>query len=530
MGRFSSASTMTTAGRAASDEALRLAAMFALAFAITALPIFLNVIAQPLALVVCVAVAFGVALSLEEQAPVIILTSNIFQNIFVAMVSPYFNDIGDLDPLKSYSFVTTVVIWFTVVVKFLGDRQNFSPFVRRMFYASSALLMIYGVYFAAGLLVNPRNATVYLRNIGLPVLLFQLFLIVAAKHDIPLPKLITVILGLLVVCGFTELFAVHFWLNVTNGWKYMELLYADRLSSVNEVKSFSQFGNVITDLLDYTSTDFFNTSVFADLNIHVQRLSGPNFHPISFGYAMATLLVFAAIHRRIGLALLSLPLLVMTNTKGPVALVIFCLAFFLLARRRNDSLALKGLLITLAAYAIFAFETGLRDGDYHVLGLMGGVHGFLQNPLGHTLGQGGNLSVTDFSALDWSKFQHEGATDTAYESAFGVMLYQLGIAAFAAFAFYAWLIRTAWRLYAATHLPTLAFVVGALSTILVNGLFQEEAYFAQLSFGLVLGLTGLAFGAADRRLAPILARRAAAPAPAPLPLAMGQQGVHDAAI
>jgi len=37
--------------------------------------------------------------------------------------------------------------------------------------------------------------------------------------------------------------------------------------------------------------------------------------------------------------------------------------------------------------------------------------------------------------------------------------------------------------------------------MLVNGLFQEEAWFAPLALGLVLAFAGLTFGAVDRRVA-----------------------------
>ena len=40
--------------------------------------------------------------------------------------------------------------------------------------------------------------------------------------------------------------------------------------------------------------------------------------------------------------------------------------------------------------------------------------------------------------------------------------------------------------------------------MLVNGLFQEEAWFAPLALGLVLAFAGVTFGAVDRRLAPVM--------------------------
>jgi ABC-type phosphate/phosphonate transport system permease subunit len=85
------------------------------------------------------------------------------------------------------------------------------------------------------------------------------------------------------------------------------------------------------------------------------------------------------------------------------------------------------------------------------------------------------------------------------------LLYQLGVAAAAVFAFYLWIARIAWRLYRATGAPALAFASSAIAVTLVNGLFQEEAYFAPLALGLVMGFAGLALGATDRAIVPLLA-------------------------
>lgn len=493
--------TSTRRAPATIGAELPLPLVFAIAFGITGLPIFLHVVSQPLALAVCAAMAFAAAWTLEPHVPVIVLTANIFQNIFVALVSVNYVDVQAAQPLKSYNFVTTVVVWFAVMSRFFNARESYSPFVRRMIYVSTALLAVYGVYFVGGLAINPRNSIIYLRNVGLPILMFQMFLLVAARHRLALPRIVAILLGLLIAAGYLEVFDNNLWLDLTNGWHYLSLLYADRATSLPELKAAESSGHVAVSLLDYSKINLFNSSLFARLHITVQRLQGPNFHSISFGYLLAALLPFAAIHRRGVLALLAAPLLVMTNAKGPLLLAIFTLAYCGAAHRWNPRLALKVLLVALAVFAVFVFRSGLATGNYHVLGLLGGVHGFLRDPLGHTLGQGGNLSIPDFAALNWSKFQHQGAADVAVESAVGVMLFQLGVASIPAFAFYVWIARTALLLYERTRAPALAFAVGAIAVTMVNGLFQEEAYFAPLALALVMGLVGLSLGATDRVIA-----------------------------
>jgi hypothetical protein len=172
---------------------------------------------------------------------------------------------------------------------------------------------------------------------------------------------------------------------------------------------------------------------------------------------------------------------------------------------------MAALLVALAANVTFVFLSGKANGDYHVLGLLGGLNGFLKLPIGHTLGDGGNLSVPEFNAIDWTKFQQEGAADLAVESAVGVLFFQLGVMATAFLAFYVWIARTAWRLFVSTRAPALAFSGGATLILLTNGVFQEEAYFSPLSLGLLMILVGLTLGSVDREIVARLGARQAGP-------------------
>jgi len=474
---------------------------FAFALLAAATPCVLHLLGQPLAMAACVALAATVALKFEAQAYILVLTANIFQNLFVTALSPNFSDIAEVEPLKLYSVVTTGVVWFVLAARFWFRPQAHSALTRRIVKASTVILALASVYYVFGLAINPRSATIYMRNVAIPIFLLQSFMLIASRQPLRVPQYVSAALTAVIVCGYLELLAPDAWFTLINGWTYFSLSYAQRLTSPQEISAAAREGVVITGYLDYTATAFLNSPLFADLNLKVQRLLGPNFHPISFGYLLASLIAFAAAHRRYGLTFLALPLLFMTNAKGPITLALFTLVFQEAARRRHETLAVVGLAAALAIYGVLALLTGLSSGDYHVLGLIGGLNGFLQNPIGHSLGDGGNLSVADFATIDWSKFQNAGAADIAVESAVGVMFYQLGVAAFVVVAVYLWLIRQTWRLFTLTRAPSLAFSVAAISTTLVNGFFQEEAWFSPLSLGLALGLTGLSLGAADRALA-----------------------------
>jgi hypothetical protein len=477
-----------------------LALLAGLAFAITGAPILLHQVGQSLAIAFCLTSSCFIALYFERAIPIVLLVSYLFQTMFVAMASSYATQYSDLDAMKAYNFVTTVGLWLTIMAKLAIGRDRASPFVWRMVIASTAILALAGIFFLLGLSIDPRGSTIYMRNIGLPVLLFQTCLLVASRHELAMRQTVALLLGLMIACGYVELLAIRSWLDFTNGWTYWDLASAAIRQGPNFDRDARASGIIVGDTIDFMTTTLFNTNLLGDLNIRVVRLQGPNFHPISFGYALAILSAFVAVHGRLWLPLAALPLLIIIGAKGALALALFSLAFCFVSRFYQGILLPIGLAAILAIYAAFAYLSGLEIGDFHVLGLIGGINGFLSNPAGHSLGAGGNLS-TNFAGIDWSKYQHAGAADIAVESAAGVLLYQMGIAALVVVAIYLWLARTAWRLFRALHSPALSLTAASIAIMLVNGLFQEEAWFAPLALGLVLAFAGLTFGAVDRRVA-----------------------------
>lgn len=486
---------------ASARQPLDLALQTGLAFAITGAPILLHQIGQPLAVAFCLAASCAVGLFCERAAPIVLFVAFLFQSTFIAMASPYATQYSDLDALKAYDFVTTAGLWATIMARLAVGRDRPSWFVRRMIVVTAAGLALAGVYFVLGLPIDSRGAAIYLRNIGLPILLFQICLLVASRRELPMRGIAALLLGMLVVCGYFELIAPRLWLDLTNGWTYWDLASAAQRQSVEFERDARASGAVVGDTLDLFATKLFNTDLLDDLHLSVVRLQGPNFHPISFGYALAILSAFVAVHGRFALPLAAAPLLLAIGAKGALALLALSLAYCLAGRFVRGVAPPAGLAIALFGYAAFVFLTGLRSGDFHVLGLIGGINGFLSEPAGHTLGAGGNLS-TDIASFDWSWYQRQGSTDVAVESAAGVLLYQMGVAGIVVIAIYLWLARVAWRLSERLHAPSLTLATASIAIILVNGLFQEEAWFAPLALGLALALAGLTFGAVDRLVAP----------------------------
>src|SRR5665811_1005984 len=198
--------------------------------------------------------------------------------------------------------------------------------------------------------------------------------------------------------------------------------------------------------------------------------------------------------------LLTLPLILAIGSKGALALFAICGMALFLVSYIPASRRLWIYVAILCGYAAFGISTGLRFQDYHVIGFIGGLRGFLSNPLGHGIGVGGNQSM-NFAELDWSRAQQMGHTDVAVESAIGVLLYQVGVAGIALLGLIAWLGRTLWGLYLVSGKPVFAAMGLGVLTILVNGIFQEEALFSPLAFGLLAAFAGLLLGSVYRESA-----------------------------
>jgi hypothetical protein len=230
----------------------------------------------------------------------------------------------------------------------------------------------------------------------------------------------------------------------------------------------------------------------------VTRIVGPNFHPISFAYLLAVFAVILSATGRWWIMLLTFPLVLAIGSKGALVLVTIATFVLLLVSYVPAARRLWLYVALLGCYAAAGIVTGIHSTDYHVLGFIGGLRGFAGNPLGHGIGVGGNLSMNMAEALNWSRSQNLGYTSVAVESAIGVLLYQMGIGAAAIVALWAWVGAKLWRLYRTSLVPIFAASSIAVLTVLVNGIFQEEALFAPLGFGLVAGFAGLLLGSVYR--------------------------------
>ena len=207
------------------------------------------------------------------------------------------------------------------------------------------------------------------------------------------------------------------------------------------------------------------------------RFGGPNMHSISYAYVLAISELMLISLGRFELVPILLAFSYSVGVKGPTILFAITLAlYFLWYVTSNKRLLVAAALGFSAFYVIYGVHTGIAIGDFHSLGFMGGVYGFLANPLGHGLGAGGNLT-TAVSTEYWQKMQAAGAADVGLESAVGVLLYQMGIGCVAVFAALVALLRAAplgTARYGRAKSTDLLFI--GLWIGLTNGVFQEEAY------------------------------------------------------
>lgn len=468
-----------------------------LALAIVAVPIGAHLVGQPVGLALCAVLAALAANYVPGAVPTILLCGFLFQNLFVSLASPAFASPDEFNAARGYNFVATLTVWAVLSAAYwTGPRERRSTFDRLML-GTSAILALVAVYFALGAATDVKNAAIYLRNISIPFLVFQASLLAASRSAPPVGRALPVLAILVLAYGYAELLARADLFALVHGDTYLGYSMRQQIESDSWLRELRETGRVIRGIEDMLKVDLFNTPLLSDLKIRLYRLQGPNFHAISFAYALATLGLVRLAAGRVLPILLAVPLLVVIGSKGAILLVLFGGGATLLFAARRRALVWPGLLLVLAIVSATAVAIGIRQGDYHVVGLFGGISGFLKNPFGRGLGIGGNLSM-DMTRIDWSKSQALGETDFAVESAVGVVLYQMGVAGLAVWLGPVAVAWTAWRLALVRNSRALAAASFAIAIVAANGLLQEEALFAPLAMGSCMVFAGLTLGGALR--------------------------------
>ena len=471
---------------------------------VTAVPVVFHLAGQPIAITLCVLLSIILTGVAAPAVPVALIFAWLFQNLFVALVSPQFTSIDQLNAIRAYNFVMTATVWLVLTVGYWLERNRLDRRMRLMIDVTTGVMVLVGVYFLLGVGANPASAVTYLRNIAAPFLLFQIFALVACRYPVPFIKPLTIIAAIATAYGLFEIVAQKEVLRLFNGDVYINWRVRQEYEGGAWLRELQATGRVMRSYLDTLEIDFLNTALL-DLDIKLYRLVGPNFHSISFAYALAFFAIVLAAVKRWWWPLLVLPALLVIGSKGALVTLFLVLTFLALASRLRMFGNIVWYLMTLAAYACAGIAVGMRAGDYHVIGFIGGLRGFLANPLGRGIGAGGNLSLT-VSTFDWSRSQQLGHTDVALESAIGVLLYQMGVAGFIVLGVLLWIVLMLWRQFRLTGERLYAAAALGVAAITVNGIFQEEAMFAPLALGFMCAFAGMMLGTAYRRTAPAPAR------------------------
>ena len=464
---------------------------------VTATPVFFHLAGQPIAILLCVLLSLILTFLRAASIPIILVIAYLFQNLFVALVSPHIADIDQLNTIRAYNFLMTATVWVVITAGYWVDRARLDRRIRVMMDMTTGVLILIALYFALGLSLQVESPIAYLRNIAAPFLLFQICLLIAYRWDVEFIKPLVIVAAIATAYGLFEMLAQQqlFWL--FNGDVYVSLRVRQEYESGVWLRQLQETGYVMRSYLDSLVIDFLNTPLLPDLEIRLYRLVGPNFHSISFAYALVIFSMILAATGRWWWPILVLPPLLVIGSKGALLTLLLVLTFLVLVTWFRMFRNIAWYLVTLTAYAIAGIEVGIRAQDYHVIGFLGGIRGFLANPLGRGIGAGGNLSLS-VSSFDWSRSQHLGHTDVALESAVGVLLYQMGVAGLVVLGVLLWIALTMWRQFRITGDRTHLVASLGILAVMVNGIFQEEALFAPLALGLMCLFAGLTLGSTYR--------------------------------
>jgi hypothetical protein len=452
-----------------------------------------------LAFGLAVVATLAIAILAARMLPALILFSLLFQNSFVAFMTGMVDDTSTFDTMRALNFVILMTAFGSAMLSTILQPQQYSPEVRRyvrLLWLTLALIM---AYLTLGLAVgNGRDAIIYFRNLCTPLACFYVALVCGYRFRVALLPTAAIFMLAIILYGYCELFFTTSFLSLFNGDRYIYLRMYDEILSGAFQKQMEQTGFVLRGIQDYMTVPLFNLTGAGEDAIRIFRLSGPNFHPISYGYALSILGIWCMAQGVLWLPLLALPVMIFVGAKGALVLFFMFTLMYVgtrIIRPRQLLLPFIGILV---AYVIATTILGIRSQDYHVLGLMSGLREFFSNPAGHGLGSGGIVSAQG-QTVDWQAAQASGATTVPVESTVGVLLYQMGIAAFAIFGAVLALGRRCWIYFLQTRSSLFVFGFVAPSVITANAFFQEEAYFAPLSLGLCMLLVGALIGSTLRQ-------------------------------
>lgn len=425
----------------------------------------------------CFAILMVALLFLHRQNPLagfmVYLQILLYQNVVVSVFSSRMTA-ADYTLLSGTSFIGGLVLVSGPAWRMLRSRRPFRAGHPGVVKTTRYIAIAVGValaYTAYGAVVAaPTSAVVGFRNATA-----ILFAVVIGLDIGDTWGYRTVATCFLASASFGVLLAL---LEIADPVWYLTLVHAADFGNLKNSLSVKAHMFSADNLIDTMLSLPFNTDLLSALMPGLTyRFGGPNMHSISYGYVLAVTELILLSVGQVGLVVPLLLLSFLIGVKGSAILFgATVLLYYVWRTTSSVRLLLSCGMVLSAVYVGYGIWSGQRSGDYHVIGFIGGVNGFLENPLGHGVGAGGNLSLGTLTATKWQEYQHSGAANVGLESAVGVLIYQMGVGSAAIFAAFVTLLRAGpfgikWRRPKATDLLFIGFGIG-----LVNGVFQEEAY------------------------------------------------------
>jgi hypothetical protein len=402
----------------------------------------------------------------------------LYQNWFISVLSPWVAT-DKFQMLQGTSFAAVALLALVSVIRLAStsaaDRQ-----VRSILTWVLVSLVIIAAYTVLGALAStPASAIVYFRNTSVALFALLIGLDIGRTYGyrtVAASMMISVLFGMVLAL-----------IEISNPLAFYDFIHAPTFMAL---KFPDEMFYSSMDVLEYQTRPLFNMALSGD--VQSLRFSGPNMHPISYGYVLAVAGLVALSLGHYWFIVPAIGLIAIAGVKGPLILLLGGTALYLIwSKTRSRWLTVTGFVIFSSSYIGIGIVHGLSHGDYHVVGLLGGVQGFLSNPLGHGIGVGGNLSSAKGAHFDWQEFQNWGAS-FGLESAIGVLLYQMGIGGTVVMWTYMKVLRTGWWRQGVQ--PKRAryddILFAAIAVVIVNGVFQEEAY-SPYALGLIATLCGV---------------------------------------
>lgn len=417
------------------------------------------------------------------------LLSLLFQSSIISLFSPYFESRADINVAQGINFISLFIFSVASYISLSVRRVDGDKFVTWLLRSIFIIIIMTTIYLLYGLSTGASlNAIIYTRAIlSAPLqILFGYYIGYKIKFEKTI-NMFTLISILAIIFGYLEMLFPYEMYDFLNSTSYFSFKLENRWS----IQS-------IDDVINFATRPLFNLAVFRELGINIFRVSGPNMHVISYAYFLGLATIIFLIQRKFLWSVAALFLLLTVQAKG--ILVVMCLSAIILFSRRFLS---KKIWWSSAAAVIVSYTTatwiyGAQVNDYHVIGLMGGVNGFLNNPAGHGLGAGGNLAR---EAVDWGQFQRSGAASFGVESAVGVLLYQIGIGSIPLFLFFLKFSKKSFDIISSSKFRNYSVLPIMFIVIIFNGFFQEEAY-NSFALGLVGFLSAAIISSINAATAP----------------------------